>query len=78
MHVIGQSRAKMVLSVAMYNHYKRLNYVLSSNKLAMDEDDMEDLDERFHSEDIGSGKWLVSFVCIHVYIVCCCCCCFNR
>ena len=26
-YVIGQPRAKMVLSVAVYNHYKRLNYV---------------------------------------------------
>ena len=25
-YVIGQSRAKRVLSVAVYNHYKRLNY----------------------------------------------------
>src|SRR5687768_10766747 len=25
-HVIGQSRAKKVLSVAVYNHYKRLEY----------------------------------------------------
>lgn len=24
-YVVGQSRAKKVLSVAMYNHYKRLN-----------------------------------------------------
>ena len=26
-YVIGQPRAKMVLAVAVYNHYKRLNYV---------------------------------------------------
>jgi ATP-dependent Clp protease ATP-binding subunit ClpX len=25
-YVIGQKRAKMVLAVAVYNHYKRLNY----------------------------------------------------
>lgn len=28
--VIGQERAKKVLSVAMYNHYKRLNSCISS------------------------------------------------
>ena len=26
-YVIGQPRAKMVLAVAVYNHYKRLNYI---------------------------------------------------
>ena len=29
--VIGQERAKKVLSVAMYNHYKRLNACLPSS-----------------------------------------------
>ena len=28
-HVIGQNEAKKVLSVAVYNHYKRLSYVQS-------------------------------------------------
>lgn len=31
MFVVGQERAKKVLSVAMYNHYKRLNSTLSSS-----------------------------------------------
>ena len=30
--VIGQERAKKVLSVAMYNHYKRLNSCLPSSQ----------------------------------------------
>jgi ATP-dependent Clp protease ATP-binding subunit ClpX len=30
-HVIGQSEAKKVLSVAVYNHYKRLSYVQGGN-----------------------------------------------
>ena len=31
-HVIGQNRAKKVLSVAVYNHYKRLEDVAAANK----------------------------------------------
>ena len=30
--MIGQERAKKVLSVAMYNHYKRLNASLSASQ----------------------------------------------
>ena len=30
MFVVGQQRAKKVLSVAMYNHYKRLNSSLTA------------------------------------------------
>lgn len=26
-HIIGQERAKMIISVAVYNHYKRINYM---------------------------------------------------
>lgn len=37
-HVIGQSRAKKVLSVAVYNHYKRLEDITSSKK---EKDDVE-------------------------------------
>jgi ATP-dependent Clp protease ATP-binding subunit ClpX len=38
-HVIGQDEAKKVLSVAVYNHYKRLSFIQSKNsgKLGMDE-----------------------------------------
>ena len=31
-YVIGQTHAKEVLSVAVHNHYKRLNYDTKSNK----------------------------------------------
>ena len=31
-YVIGQEKAKKVLSVAMYNHYKRLNSCLPSSQ----------------------------------------------
>lgn len=42
MHVVGQHRAKMVLSVAMYNHYKKLNFMLSAAELDTDESDSLD------------------------------------
>ncbi|MEM9947260.1 MAG: ClpX C4-type zinc finger protein, partial [Cyanobacteria bacterium P01_D01_bin.36] len=38
-HVIGQDEAKKVLSVAVYNHYKRLSFVQSEEEV--DEDDIE-------------------------------------
>ena len=38
-HVIGQDEAKKVLSVAVYNHYKRLSYVQSEDEVS--EDDIE-------------------------------------
>ncbi|MGD1866388.1 MAG: ATP-dependent protease ATP-binding subunit ClpX [Phormidesmis sp.] len=38
-HVIGQDEAKKVLSVAVYNHYKRLSFVQSEDEV--DEDDIE-------------------------------------
>ncbi|MEO0805647.1 MAG: ATP-dependent protease ATP-binding subunit ClpX [Cyanobacteria bacterium J06643_4] len=38
-HVIGQDEAKKVLSVAVYNHYKRLSYVQSEG--GEDEEDIE-------------------------------------
>ena len=34
-YVIGQSSAKKVLSVAVYNHYKRLNHKPSSNDVEL-------------------------------------------
>jgi ATP-dependent Clp protease ATP-binding subunit ClpX len=36
-HVIGQSEAKKVLSVAVYNHYKRLSYLQSKGNDPLDE-----------------------------------------
>ena len=54
MHVVGQSRAKMVLSVAMYNHYKRLNYLIAATKLALEEEDDIEL-ENFYSDSHDKG-----------------------
>jgi ATP-dependent Clp protease ATP-binding subunit ClpX len=34
-YVIGQSKAKMVLSVAVYNHYKRLRYIGNKNDVEL-------------------------------------------
>lgn len=60
MHVIGQPKAKKVLSVAMYNHYKKINHLITSTKLAMEEkeDEME-LDESFYSESMANGNFAV-------------------
>lgn len=35
-YIVGQDRAKRVLSVAVYNHYKRINYVACSSDLSGD------------------------------------------
>ena len=42
-HVIGQDEAKKVLSVAVYNHYKRLSSIQSSGELAAELDDAIEL-----------------------------------
>ncbi len=36
-YIIGQDMAKEVLSVAVYNHYKRINYIISKRKKAEEE-----------------------------------------
>ncbi len=40
-HVIGQDDAKKILSVAVYNHYKRLSFLASGGKTALTEDGIE-------------------------------------
>lgn len=44
-HIIGQERAKKVLSVAVYNHYKRINYASQNasnqGKVEINEPDLE-------------------------------------
>ena len=40
-HVIGQDEAKKVLSVAVYNHYKRLSFLESKNSGKQSKDDVE-------------------------------------
>jgi len=42
-HVIGQDEAKKVLSVAVYNHYKRLSFVQSKGNGKVNPDDQVDL-----------------------------------
>jgi len=42
-HVIGQDEAKKVLSVAVYNHYKRLSSIQTAGELASEADDAIEL-----------------------------------
>ena len=56
-YVIGQERAKKVLSVAVYNHYKRLRYFHSERK----EDDVEiDKSNVIMVGETGTGKTLLA------------------
>lgn len=56
-YVIGQERAKKVLSVAVYNHYKRLRYFHSERK----EDDIEiDKSNVIMVGETGTGKTLLA------------------
>lgn len=61
-HVIGQDGAKKVLSVAVYNHYKRLSFIQSRASGAMSSDDVVEL----HKSNIlligptGCGKTLLA------------------
>lgn len=52
-YVIGQEEAKRTLSVAVYNHYKRVNHVLSSNS---DEDIQLQKSNILLAGPTGSGK----------------------
>ncbi len=57
--MIGQPKAKKVLSVAMYNHYKRINHIITSTKLAMEEkEDEMAMDESFYSETVDNGNFM--------------------
>jgi ATP-dependent Clp protease ATP-binding subunit ClpX len=66
-HVIGQDHAKKVLSVAVYNHYKRLNFDANHGNAA----DAASLPAEFHDVEVeksnillvgptGSGKTLLA------------------
>jgi len=50
-YIIGQDDAKRVLSVAVYNHYKRVNYNLSNIKGKRDKDDERTVMERSDAAD---------------------------
>jgi ATP-dependent Clp protease ATP-binding subunit ClpX len=62
-HIIGQDHAKKVLSVAVYNHYKRLSSIFSGNQ---DRVDHEFADVTIEKSNIllvgptGSGKTLLA------------------
>lgn len=61
-HVIGQDEAKKVLSVAVYNHYKRLSFIQSQTNAKEGVDDVVDV----HKSNIlligptGCGKTLLA------------------
>lgn len=40
-YIVGQDRAKEVLSVSVYNHYKRINYMMSANNNVSDNVELE-------------------------------------
>jgi len=63
-YIVGQDDAKKVLSVAVYNHYKRINYKIENAKNNSDEQ-MEDYVELDKSNILmvgptGSGKTLLA------------------
>lgn len=57
-YIIGQDKAKRVLSVAVYNHYKRINATLNTNK----EDDEVEIEKSnvLLLGPTGSGKTLLA------------------
>lgn len=71
-YIIGQDKAKEVLSVAVYNHYKRINYVIAKRqKQAEQKKDGEAQTKVFEDVDLeksnvlmlgptGSGKTLIA------------------
>ena len=54
--VIGQQRAKKVLSVAMYNHYKRLNSSMAAACFSSDRES-EEMAELNAQPPIGTREW---------------------
>lgn len=70
-YIIGQDKAKEVLSVAVYNHYKRINYVISKRQKQEDKNNGEAKTKVFEDVDLeksnvlmlgptGSGKTLIA------------------
>ncbi len=72
-YIVGQDKAKEVLSVAVYNHYKRINYVIQKRQSAQAAAAAGDASKVKHFEDVeleksnvlmlgptGSGKTLIA------------------
>ena len=72
-YIIGQDKAKEVLSVAVYNHYKRINYVIQKRQKQQEIKDADDKTKTKIFEDVdleksnvlmlgptGSGKTLIA------------------
>ncbi|XP_010682114.2 CLP protease regulatory subunit CLPX1, mitochondrial isoform X1 [Beta vulgaris subsp. vulgaris] len=57
--VIGQERAKKVLSVAVYNHYKRVNYASEEKQLGADLDGNEVKQDDFDTVELEKSNVLL-------------------
>ncbi|MDE7463736.1 MAG: ATP-dependent Clp protease ATP-binding subunit ClpX [Clostridiales bacterium] len=55
-YIIGQDEAKRVLSVAVYNHYKRVNYNLRNVPKGKNRDDERTVEERALTNDVELNK----------------------
>ncbi len=52
-YVVGQARAKKVLSVAMYNHYKRIQAMTPSNQ----GDNGGTVEQVYSTPPVGTSEW---------------------
>lgn len=63
-YIIGQDEAKKIISVAVYNHYKRLNQVVKSTKKTKTEDPLDDIEIEKSNVimvgETGTGKTLLA------------------
>ena len=70
-YIIDQDKAKEVLSVAVYNHYKRINYIIAKKQNQEQESDGKTKTRQFEDVDLeksnvlmlgptGSGKTLIA------------------
>ena len=58
-YVIGQERAKKIISVAVHNHYKRIGHQMSNKKLGKDEVELQKSNILL-AGPTGSGKTLIA------------------
>jgi ClpX C4-type zinc finger len=56
-YVIGQDQAKKVLSVAVHNHYKRLNHQTKDNDVAREIEHPADRSDRLRQDAAGAAAW---------------------